>query len=768
MGLKKISFLFLVGVLLSFPTLTWGAPLAGTWEFSGSDLSLTRLEIQPLRGNTLLLNFIQKRPGQKIYVHRGKATLQGSSIKATLRELGGTDEIRSSFQIQGKKIQARFTGQGKTFHQTLAQTKSPYPPGSTEVFFGDRPSDLNNISENLKIFKAIEMALAFEFQNKEAASGSTLDMGLIKVKNGTKISATVKAKKSPKEPNDLMIEKLVLNSSESIRIADKYLIKSVTINEKGHIALNIDRFPDLTITQIEKKSNGDIKIHIKNFPDVTIKKDGKVKLWGFIPLGKLDKVNIPEWPLDLKKLLDYFQSNQTVRDSVGNKDLLEKVINNIGKIDYKLNAVGDPHYSTLIKGVPVKTNALSVDFNGKLAVKDGKIVTSEEGGKTKVHIEFKDTALPLGLSEGKIDKGTFDLEGVYKMEIPLKKEGGKLALYFDGKSSYSLSGGKAHLVLPDDTSVFLEGVEASGSNRILLKDIKNGLDGLDGLEIRDGTLHLTTNGPAKIESVNDRGFYYGNLPLDNSLVLDSRYDLKDGELKTETTFEMVTEVSGPGVLDALKFKPLKNATVKTTLKKGSRVKLNMDKVTTSYKLGESLDKLKVDGRGAAELDMAITGGDASYENFRALMEGDGTINGASNFEFHRTPEGVRLAPTTRTKITSNINLKPGTRLSIKGKDGNVTNLTIQGNQSKISFTVDVAVKDGKPYFREVRNADVVLEVGDIEARVLGLDLTGRGKKTLVLKKGTIRFLDGGIDLYGNLSVNIEGTDDTPVLSVRWN
>jgi hypothetical protein len=185
------------------------------------------------------------------------------------------------------------------------------------------------------------------------------------------------------------------------------------------------------------------------------------------------------------------------------------------------------------------------------------------------------------------------------------------------------------------------------------------------------------------------------------------------------------------------------------------------------KLGEEIKNAKVSGSGNVSMDVNVAGGDVSYKNFRSLIEGDGNLSGAGSFAFNHDANGLKLKESS-ANLTTHLNLKPGTKLSLKGKNGKWNSVNIQGNQSHIHFSLQVIDKNGKPFIKEAKEVDVSLEIGEIEANILGMNIRGRGKKTLLLQKGTIRFLPEGIDVYGNLSIRMESSDTEPLVSIRWN
>ncbi|RME80065.1 MAG: hypothetical protein D6785_10725, partial [Planctomycetota bacterium] len=487
-----------------------------------------------------------------------------------------------------------------------------------------------------------------------------------------------------------------------------------------------------------------------------------VKILGFITIGHVNGVNIPEWPVSFEKLWKNLLNSGRLKksiDTLKNTDPLN-FLKNVGSLDYKVKGVVDPSKAVHLKGLHVKAKGANLEVDGKLENLEGKLV--ETDGSTKIRINLGESELASGDSKASIGEGTYELTGTHKLEIPLEK-GKKMAIYFDGEGKYSFKNGVVDLKLPNEKSIFLEGIEGSGAHKITLNDLAKGLE---GLEIRDGTIHLKANGAARIRSLDKDSFFWGDMPLNNNLVLDSRYDLEKGEIKTITSFRMVSEVEGPGILDALKFQPLKGARIKTKLVKENRFEINMDKVKTAWKLGEELKKAKVEGRGKVRFMVNTVGGEGSYRNFKALLEGENTFSGESEFGITNTPNGPGLGEDSYAKAWINLALRKGTKLTLF-KDGKATTIVIQGDQSHIRFLAEVGMRNGKPYFKEARQVDIVLELGNIEANLLGLQVRGNGKKVIVMEKGRIRFRNRGVDIYGNLAVRLEGSEDTPLFSVDW-
>jgi len=120
----------------------------------------------------------------------------------------------------------------------------------------------------------------------------------------------------------------------------------------------------------------------------------------------------------------------------------------------------------------------------------------------------------------------------------------------------------------------------------------------------------------------------------------------------------------------------------------------------------------------------------------------------------------------RVEVPVRLRLDPGTHVYLQGNgDGPVTDVLIDREGSYANFTAVVVADEEGLRVPEVREVDLSLE-STAAARFAGDSVDVPGRKT-VSYQGRMVFVAGGIDFYGDVTIRVHGSEDTPILRIRW-
>lgn len=385
------------------------------------------------------------------------------------------------------------------------------------------------LKDYVKILRAVELAVNFE-----AKRHSNHNLEPISLSAGTKISAKVKferegptrhrrhqrtrpggatsAKVNEHDGGKLVLKSLELQPQGKLEVSGKQ-IKSAKFTSKGELHIEMSKLPlgipRIRITKIRKTRKGKTIVELAGLPDLAITKDGKVRMWGF-RIGKLDgDFELPEWPPNLEDLLKYVEPNSQEPSDVNLADV-------VSKVNWNVKAVAEPHKIDFLNSQLPQGN-YRLDLSGQARNVNGALQTYGKN-HAKVSVTVGDKALGLGSVAADQASGKINLDGAYRLSLPLDKESGETVRFdFDGRADFDLTGQDVKVRLPKNTAVSTGAANVQGA----IDAQFSYSEGRPSLKLDKGRYNVTLNGPMTIQGAQIPG-----LKTDNTLGLDGQVELK--------------------------------------------------------------------------------------------------------------------------------------------------------------------------------------------------------------------------------------------------
>lgn len=197
--------------------------------------------------------------------------------------------------------------------------------------------------------------------------------------------------------------------------------------------------------------------------------------------------------------------------------------------------------------------------------------------------------------------------------------------------------------------------------------------------------------------------------------------------------------------------------VRSTIDAGSRVDIELDEAT----LGPG----GVTAKGRLSATVQLTGADVLTGRVEAKILGAAraTVERAA-FELRADSAGIDLeAGPVRVPVRLELDRGSTIHVAVPGRE---TELGFDRDGSYAEFTVLVLRgEDGVLRVDELQQVDLLLHSGQAAA-FAGEAIRVAGEKT-IRYTGRVAFVPRGLDLYGDLTVTVQGDERTPIVSVRW-
>lgn len=202
--------------------------------------------------------------------------------------------------------------------------------------------------------------------------------------------------------------------------------------------------------------------------------------------------------------------------------------------------------------------------------------------------------------------------------------------------------------------------------------------------------------------------------------------------------------------------PAADGSVNTTLASGSSA-------TVDVRSARMTDAgLEVDGHVAARV--TVNGLEARAGLLEARILGAARASLDTDFSLRAGAGRRPVVNTGSFRVPVRIEISRGSRVLVKipGKECDVE---MDRDGSFAEFTAVVKLVDGRLQLDELTAVDVLL-VSNGAARFGGNLIDVAGEKSLRYA-GRIVVRERGLDFYGEISVSVRGSDDTPIVRIRW-
>jgi hypothetical protein len=165
-------------------------------------------------------------------------------------------------------------------------------------------------------------------------------------------------------------------------------------------------------------------------------------------------------------------------------------------------------------------------------------------------------------------------------------------------------------------------------------------------------------------------------------------------------------------------------------------------------------------KGTLSGTVGVTNANILTGSVNGAVNGHATVGLNAPFDAELGTNG-KVTVTGSAKIPVRIELHKGSTLTILGQS-----ITIQDDLDYIQVTGNVALgPDGKPVLQSLQNVDVVLELGDLTAKIVGQQLNVPPLAKVHLT-GDVTFAATGIQVHGNASAVIAG-QTAPIFNINF-
>lgn len=433
-----------------------------------------------------------------------------------------------------------------------------------------------------------------------------------------------------------------------------FSINKITIDRDGKMRLDIKNFPDITVSKITKNENGDVRLHLDWLPDITIKREGNVKLLGFIGLGNVGNVGglTPDvWPPRLEDVMAALENRPASSGAPGMD----------ATVSWDISGRASP------TALPIPGMNLPVGSNVRLRgtgelTPDGRFRTVGENNSITLDLQVGSGSLASGPIRGDVRSATVRLEGTYG--VSAAGNGGPFNLTADGAVSYRVEGSNIVLALPTGTTVSAGAGVLSG-NATLSTSVGSGR--APRVVLRDGRYKLDITGPIRIDGLRANGVSAESLGFTGNLHSEGTFTAAPtrGNLSFDGNLEGDLVADRNGVVNVLTGDM--NAT--GTVAAGSRVRVDLDRVRGSLSPSADASRRRPDvsgvsgsGRISGDLavhDVAVSTTSVRVAADRARLNFDAALGGSTNAGLENATGTARLALESDGTVTASMTGTPG-------------------------------------------------------------------------------------------------------------
>jgi hypothetical protein len=592
-------------------------------------------------------------------------------------------------------------------------------------------------------------------------AGPSQRVGSVELAGGADVTLKAHLVRQPGQ-DAAALDSLELNAT-GVKVAG-LSVRRVTVGSDGAMQVQLDRWmPNVSIKQVEHKSNGDVVLHTPWWlPNVTVSPDGttRTRILGIgMKVGKVDARVFAKWPPSVESLASLLPD--------GPADAPPKTLSELaGTLSW--NASGSLANDTLaLSGKPID-GTVDATVAGSARLEKGTLTTIGDANTVSLAVRAGPQSLSVGSNTGDLTAASVQLDGRYRLSVPLDDPGKKLAIEFDGQASYAVSGSNVQLSLPEGAKVSIGSGDATGTQQVTLKtDPATGLLELNGTG--DYVAHV--QGPIQIENLGA----VQSLGVDGTLGLNGKATIADDHLTLDGKISGDHQVMTDGFVQVL----AGTATARGLIQAGSQVNLDVSDAQAKIRLGlrpsgdlEDVRPGFAGGSAAGTLTGKVGLDDVSVRLDTGAMglALDGSANARVDAPFAASvgPDGRLVVDPSKTRATIpvDIALDQGSTLEIRDPS-RPTRFTLDRGGSTLRVTGQLSFDErGQPVLTELDHAHISLKLGAAPAVIAGLPIGDAADKTVSLD-GRVVFRPNGLDVYGTFGVTIEGTASTPILSIDY-
>lgn len=532
-----------------------------------------------------------------------------------------------------------------------------------------------------------------------------------------------------------------------------FSINKITIDRDGKMRLDIKNFPDITVNKITKNENGDVRLHLNWLPDITIKREGNVKLLGFIGLGNVGNVGglAPDvWPPRLEDVMAILENKPASSGTTPGMD---------ATVSWDITGRASPT-ALPIPGMnlPVGSN-VHLRGTGELTP-DGRFRTIGENNSITLDLQVGPGSLASGPIRGDVRSATVRLEGTYG--VSAAGNGGPFNLTADGAVSYRVEGSNIVMALPTGTTVSAGAGVLSG-NATLATSVGSGR--APRVTLRDGRYKLDITGPIRLTGLRASGVSAESLGFTGGLHSEGTFTAAPtrGALSFDGNLEGDLVADRNGVVNVLTGDM--NAT--GTVAAGSRVRVDLDRVRGNLTPSTDASRRRPDVSGVSGsgrisggldvVDVAVTTSAARVSAARSRLDFDAALGGSTTAGLTNASGTARLRLDSDGSVTANLgSTTPGAAATPEGTHRVVAGDTLSAIARRYGTTV-AALREKNGITGSTIRVGQLLQ---IPGRASSAPTTGGGSVTTTIGAGSEVALvvssarigrDGSFDVSGAIS-----------------
>lgn len=213
----------------------------------------------------------------------------------------------------------------------------------------------------------------------------------------------------------------------------------------------------------------------------------------------------------------------------------------------------------------------------------------------------------------------------------------------------------------------------------------------------------------------------------------------------------------PGPASSQPARPAADGSLSTTINRGSEVAVNVRSARMTPR------GLEIDGHLTAKV--SVTNLDVVSGKLEAKILGAARASLDTDFTVRPGANGRPVVRTGNFRVPVRIEINRGSRVQIM-LPGRETDIVMDKDGSYAEFTAVVKLDDaGNMAIDEMAAVDVLL-TSTGTARFAGDMVDVPGEKT-IRYTGRIVMRDRGLDFYGDITLNVRGPADRPIVRIRW-
>ena len=653
-------------------------------------------------------------------------------------------------------------GQSQSLGQILT-TPAGLSVATSIAASGLQATDPQQLQTILRTVSALDLTTHFHAnQNMPATT-----VGPLTLSGGADVTVNAHVTRAPGQ-STATLDSLEIDASGVT--AGGVAVQKVTLDSNGVATVKLSSWiPTLTIKQVEHTSDGTTVLHTPWWmPNVKVKSDGTTSVLGF-KVGTVSSQVFAHWPPSLDDIAQMASPSTTPTTTTATTTDPLKTL--AGTLSWTAKASVDNN-SVAIAGKVVQGN-LTANVSGSANLANGRITTIGDTSTASLQVNVAPQTVGNATSGADVKDFALKLDGTYHLSVPLENAS-QLTADFSGHATYQLDGTNLKLALPNGAKVSVGSVDASADANVGLQ-----IDGSKSVYqmTGDGTYTAHVKGPIQLENVGP----VKSLAVDGTITSTGKESMTNGVVSFDgnATGDATTTENGVAqILEGEKGFP-QGLAANATIDKGSTANVDV----TDAKAAIALNLAPNAGAGVKDITTAFVGGSAAGTlngqvgladvtakdgGANVAIKGDAQVGLNAPFAATVGPDGSPTLDPTKTNATVpvNLTLHPGSTVDYSGS-GLATHFTVDREGSYVKVTGKLTLDaQGNPVVQEADDADVFLTLGPATATIGGKQISVPAEKTVKLQ-GRVVFRPNGLDVYGSLTVGIQGDATHPILSINY-